>query len=102
MVEIGSISCKSELAIFQREIGVATIPAKSIPIGSCGARITLVHPFIGDDIDDSAYTFGIVTCSRVGDYLYILYAVRRHAFQHLRRIVRDHVRRFTVQVDLKT
>ena len=55
--------------------------------------------FIGNNVDDSAHAFGIVSRTRIGNYFHILDAIGRHAFEHLRRIIGNHIRWFSVQVN---
>ncbi len=98
---ITDIAGESEFPVLQCQISVSSISAIGVTIGSHRSGVTVVYSLVGDDIDDAAYSLGIVFCTRIGNHFDVFDAVRRHALEYLRRIVRNHVRRFAVKINLK-
>ena len=55
----------------------------------------------GNNVDNAAYTLGIVAGRRVGNHLYIFHAVGRHTLHHLFEVVLHHNRLLAVDQHLE-
>ena len=98
VVRVGSAD--GELTLLHRSIHARiNIGIRHSAVSSHGVALNALA--YSHDIEDAAHALRIVLRSGVCNHLYLLYRRRRHALQHLLRVVRHHTVGSSVDVHLE-